>query len=217
MLSGPYEVLGELKGAEMEGWTYDGPFDELPAEQEVGGHTDLKELLASVKLTAVQAHQVILWDEVGETEGTGIVHIAPGCGAEDFQLGQRTSSAAGRSAGRGRPFRRRLRLADGMHVSEIAEPIFENLKQKGLLYHVEPYTHRYPTCWRCKTELVFRLVDEWFISMGEIYDKPREALTPKRKSAACATRSWMWSTRSAGSPSLATHARWTGCAICTIG
>ncbi len=50
-----------------------------------------------------------------------------------------------------------------------------------MLYHVESYTHRYPTCWRCKTELVFRLVDEWFISMGQVYDKPREQLTQAEK------------------------------------
>jgi isoleucyl-tRNA synthetase len=43
------------------------------------------------------------------------------------------------------------------------------------------YTHRYPTCWRCGTELVFRLVDEWFISMGELYDKPRDQVTPAEK------------------------------------
>ncbi|MGC8879408.1 MAG: DUF5915 domain-containing protein, partial [Anaerolineae bacterium] len=55
------------------------------------------------------------------------------------------------------------------------------LERKGLLYKVEPYTHRYPTCWRCKEELVFRLVDEWFISMGEVYDKPRETLTKEEK------------------------------------
>ena len=69
----------------------------------------------------------------------------------------------------------------GMHVSEVPEPIFEDLRRKGLLYHVAPYTHRYPTCWRCKTELVFRLVDEWFISMGEVYDKPRAELTAEEK------------------------------------
>jgi isoleucyl-tRNA synthetase len=69
----------------------------------------------------------------------------------------------------------------GKHVSEVAEPIFDDLKRKGLLYHVEDYAHRYPTCWRCKTELVFRLVDEWFISMGEVYDKPRQALTAEEK------------------------------------
>jgi len=56
------------------------------------------------------------------------------------------------------------------------------LERKNLLYHVAPYTHRYPTCWRCSTELVFRLVDEWFISMGEVYNKPREQLTHEEKS-----------------------------------
>ena len=57
----------------MEGWTYHGPFDELPAQVEAG---------------APEAHRVILWDEVGQEEGTGIVHIAPGAGAEDYQLGK---------------------------------------------------------------------------------------------------------------------------------
>ncbi len=168
----------------MEGWTYDGPFDDLPAAQEPGGHTHLNELVARRQASAVEAHQVILWDEVGETEGTGIVHIAPGCGAEDFRAGPRAPLA------RWSPrWTRKGYFVDGfgwltgMHVSEVAAPIFEDLKRKGLLYHVEPYTHRYPTCWRCKTELVFRLVDEWFISMGEVYDKPREELTAEEKAA----------------------------------
>jgi isoleucyl-tRNA synthetase len=182
MLKGEYELLGELKGKDLEGWTYNGPFDELPAAQTPGGYTHLKKLKSVVKVSAQQAHRVILWDEVGETEGTGIVHIAPGCGAEDFQLGKQN----------GLPLIAPLEeegnfLADGfgwlsgMHVSQVAEPVFENLKEKGLLYRVAAYTHRYPTCWRCKTELVFRLVDEWFISMGEVYDKPREELTAEEK------------------------------------
>jgi isoleucyl-tRNA synthetase len=49
-------------------------------------------------------------------------------------------------------------------------------------------------------------VDEWFISMGEVYDKPREELTAEEKAAACATRSWMWSTRSKWIPDFG-HAR----------
>ena len=56
----------------------------------------------------------------------------------------------------------------GKHVSAVPESICTELGQKGLLYHVEAYTHRYPTCWRCGVELVFRLVDEWFISMDEL-------------------------------------------------
>jgi isoleucyl-tRNA synthetase len=71
ILEGEYEVLEEMDGTELAGLTYNGPFDELEAQQEMGGP---------------QAHRVILWEEVGEEEGTGIVHIAPGCGAEDFAL-----------------------------------------------------------------------------------------------------------------------------------
>ena len=47
-------------------------------------------------------------------------------------------------------------------------PIAEDLEQKGLLYRAEQYRHRYPVCWRCNTDLVFRLVDEWFIAMDDL-------------------------------------------------
>jgi isoleucyl-tRNA synthetase len=181
MLHGDYQVLGELKGRDMVGWSYDGPFDELPAAQKVGGFTDLSELLEGITQNAVQAHQIIPWDEVGETEGTGIVHIAPGCGAEDFVLGREYRLPLIAPLNDEGFVVENFDWLSGMHVSEVAEPIFKDLERKGLLYQVEVYTHRYPTCWRCKTELVFRLVDEWFISMGEVYDKPREALTQVEK------------------------------------
>jgi isoleucyl-tRNA synthetase len=183
MLRGEYKILGEIKGAEMEGWTYDGPFDELPAAQAIGGVTELKELLEGITTSAAEAHRVILWDEVGEEEGTGIVHIAPGCGAEDFQLSKETPLPRIAPLTEEGYFIDNFGWLTGKHVSEVADEIFKNLEQKGTLYHVEPYTHRYPTCWRCKTELVFRLVDEWFIHMGENYEKPREDLTPEEKEA----------------------------------
>ncbi len=181
MLRGDYQTLGELSGRQMVGWTYDGPFDDLPAEQEAGGHTHLTKLTRGVSRSAAQAHQVIPWDEVGESEGTGIVHIAPGCGAEDFQLGKEYGLPFVAPLDDEGYFVNGFGWLSGKHVSQVSTPIFEDLERKGLLYHVEPYTHRYPTCWRCKTELVFRLVDEWFISMGETYDKPREQLTPEEK------------------------------------
>jgi isoleucyl-tRNA synthetase len=183
MLEGEYQVLGEIKGAEMAGWTYDGPFDDLPAAQAPGGVTDLKELREGITQSAAQAHQVILWDEVGEEEGTGIVHIAPGCGAEDFQLSFETPLPRIAPLNEEGYFIEGFDWLTGKHVSDIADPIFKDLEDKGVLYQVAPYTHRYPTCWRCKTELVFRLVDEWFINMGESYDKPREQLTRKEKQA----------------------------------
>lgn len=181
MLKGEYEVLDELKGVEMEGWTYDGPFDELEASQQAGGRTDLKDLITGLDLNARDAHQVILWDLVGEAEGTGIVHIAPGCGAEDFELGREHGFPLLAPLNGEGFFVEKYGFLTGKHVSEVSPLIFDNLKDKGILYLVEDYHHRYPTCWRCKTELVFRLVDEWFISMGESYDKPREQLTEEEK------------------------------------
>lgn len=168
MLQGPYEVLGELKGAEMEGWAYDGPFDELPAAQEPGGHTVVHEMANTSSLSAVQAHRVVLWDEVGEAEGTGIVHIAPGCGAEDYVLGKELGLPVVAPLEEEGHFVEGFGWLTGMHVEDVREPIFARLRDKGLLYRVADVTHRYPVCWRCKTELVFRLVDEWFISMDEL-------------------------------------------------
>ncbi|HEX7976825.1 MAG TPA: class I tRNA ligase family protein, partial [Anaerolineales bacterium] len=183
MLKGDYEILGELKGRQMEGWEYDGPFDELPAEQQPGGHTLIKELSRGISRSAAQAHRVILWDEVGEAEGTGIVHIAPGCGAEDFALGKQYALPMVAPLEEEGHFVEGFAWLTGLPVAQVASPIFADLERKGLLYRVEPYTHRYPTCWRCKTELVFRLVEEWFISMGQVYDKPRAALTAAEKAS----------------------------------
>ena len=165
-LRGEYTVLDEKPGAQMEGWTYDGPFDELPAQQEHG---------------AVAAHRVILWDLVGEAEGTGIVHIAPGCGAEDYELGQELGLPALAPLSEGGIFLDGFSWLTGMSVHETAQPIFDNLAGKGLLYRLQDYTHRYPVCWRCQEELVFRLVDEWFVDMGDLLDKPYEQVTAVEK------------------------------------
>lgn len=168
MLQGKYHVLAELKGSDLEGWTYDGPFDELPAENQVGGNTELRELVKNVTTSAQQAHRVILWNEVGEAEGTGIVHIAPGCGAEDYKLGREMNLPLVAPLNDEGYFIDGFDWLSGMQVMNVPEPILDNLDQKHRLYRVEEYTHRYPICWRCKTQLVFRLVDEWFISMDEL-------------------------------------------------
>ncbi len=149
ILQGPYAVVEELYGADMAGWTYDGPFDELPAQDGV-------------------KHRVILWDEVSEAEGTGIVHIAPGCGKEDLELGKEYDLPAIAPLDEFGTFVEGFAWLSGLNVADSAEPIFEDLRKKELLYRVEDYTHRYPVCWRCQSELVFRLVDEWFIYMDEL-------------------------------------------------
>jgi isoleucyl-tRNA synthetase len=165
-LQGEYQIEGELKGGQMLGWRYQGPFDELPAQVQTG---------------SPEAHRVIAWEEVGEEEGTGIVHIAPGCGAEDFQLSKQFDLPVVAPLNGDGNFLRGFGWLEGMSVMEVAQPIFENLKQKDLVYRIQDYTHRYPVCWRCGEELVFHLVDEWFISMGEQLDKPYEEITEEEK------------------------------------
>jgi isoleucyl-tRNA synthetase len=161
---GEFRVEEERAGSELVGWHYTGPYDELPAVGEAFASEDYK-------------HRVVPWDEVGEDEGTGIVHIAPGAGAEDFQLGKALGlPVIGPIDEEGRyysGFGWLSRLA----APNVAEEIVDDLERRGFFYHLEPYTHRYPHCWRCNTPLLFRLVDEWFISMGPVYDKPRSELT----------------------------------------
>ena len=160
------EVLGEIKGAEMDGWSYDGPFDELPRIKELG---------------VPEAHRVIMWNEVGEEEGTGIVHIAPGAGKEDHQLGKEYRLPTPAPLDEFGVIGEGFGWLTGIHVYESAEPIFNDLRKKEILYRTQKYTHRYPVCWRCSSELVFRHVSEWFINMGEKLDKPHEEVTEEEK------------------------------------
>ncbi|HET6744597.1 MAG TPA: isoleucine--tRNA ligase [Candidatus Limnocylindria bacterium] len=149
-------VVREAKGAELVGLTYRGPFDELPAVEGV-------------------AHHVITWDEVSDEEGTGIVHIAPGCGQEDFALSKQFELAVIDPIDEFGRFREgfgwqsgRYAGADDPDGADLAREVAEDLERKGLLVAREQYRHSYPVCWRCGTQVVFRLVDEWFIAMDPL-------------------------------------------------
>jgi len=153
------KIIEEFPGVKLAGLRYHGPFDELPAQQGV-------------------EHRVVVWDEVSATEGTGIVHIAPGCGKEDFLLGKEQGLTVIAPLLEDGTFKVGFDWLSGRAAGEVAADIFENLRAKGLLFRVEDYKHRYPVCWRCGQELVFRLVDEWFIRMdplrAEIMDSARQ-------------------------------------------
>ncbi|MCC7359594.1 MAG: isoleucine--tRNA ligase [Anaerolineales bacterium] len=167
MLLGPYEVLAELPGRELAGWRYAGPFDDLPAAQHPGGWAEpgLRRLFSGIPESAAQAHRVVLWDAVGEAEGTGIVHIAPGCGAEDYQLHKEHHLPVVAPLDENGVYLDGFGWLTGRHVAGVTDAIVEALRANGRFYRLDAYTHRYPQCWRCGTPLVFRLVDEWFISM----------------------------------------------------
>uniref|UniRef100_A0A7V3RIH3 Isoleucine--tRNA ligase n=1 Tax=candidate division WOR-3 bacterium TaxID=2052148 RepID=A0A7V3RIH3_UNCW3 len=149
VLRGRYEILEEIKGKELLGLIYEGPYDHLPAQHGV-------------------IHKVIPWDEISENEGTGLVHIAPGCGKEDFALGKEFKLATIAPLDELGYYIEGFDWLSKKNVNEVTEKIIEDLQDRGILYNVEDYTHRYPICWRCDSELIFRLVDEWYISMDTL-------------------------------------------------
>ena len=148
-------VLERLKGAQLVGLAYRGPFDELPA------------------LDGVR-HRVIPWEGVSAEEGSGIVHIAPGCGKEDFDLARVHDLPLVAPLDENGVFLDGFDWLSGRPVDEVAAPIIASLKEKGLLLKQESYRHRYPHCWRCKTKLVFRVVSEWFITMDNLPLDPQD-------------------------------------------
>ena len=149
ILKGKYEVIETFPGEKMLGWKYDGPFDELPAQKGV-------------------EHKIIPWKDITESEGTGIVHTAPGCGKEDFALSKEHDLAVIAPLDESGIYIEGFDWLTGRAATEVAKDIFESLKKKGILYKLEDYSHRYPVCWRCGRELLFRLVDEWFINMDTL-------------------------------------------------
>ena len=159
-LAGRYPALGRprrtVKGAELVGLRYVGPFDDLPVQQGI-------------------EHRVIAWEEVSAEEGTGIVHIAPGCGLEDFDLGRRHGLPVIAPVDPEGRYLDGLGSLSGTPVADAAAPIASLLKERGLLFARAPYRHRYPTCWRCGQELIFRVADEWFLSAAEIRPLARAA------------------------------------------
>jgi isoleucyl-tRNA synthetase len=182
---GGYEVLGELPGSALVGWQYDGPFDELPAQRNPAGYpAEIADVVRKQRWapdrSARDAHRVVAWKDVGETEGTGIVHVAPGCGKEDFHLGKEEGLPPVAPLDEYGVFLPGFGPLEGKAAVDAATTdwILDDLHKKGLLFAVEKYPHSYPHCWRCKTELLFRLVDEWFIAMSwrdEIKAVVREA------------------------------------------
>lgn len=167
-----FKVEKEVTGRELLkiGQYYVGPFDDLPVIQKAR------------EADPVAFHRLVeASDLVSEEEGTGLVHIAPGCGAEDFRLAVKELNypemvipAIDESAN----YLEGYGELSTKNAKETPELIFSGLKKKEdgkYLFRTEEFTHRYPVCWRCKTELVWRVVDEWYIKMDPLREPLKEA------------------------------------------
>ena len=153
---GGFTVLDVVKGKDLIGMKYDSMYPEFTAQKDANTI-------------------VIEWDQVGEEEGTGIVHIAPGCGEADHDLGMKNKLKAIAPLDEFGVYLNGFGFLTGKNVHKVQDEVFLNLEEKGYVFKIDSITHRYPCCWRCGTECVFRLVDEWFISVNEIRSKMKEA------------------------------------------
>lgn len=158
------------KGAKLVGLRYKGAFDNLPRVAKVTGNDKFH--------TVVATDDLIL--PVTADEGTGMVHIATSSGAEDFKLGKKYNLPVVEVIKDDASYLDGMGSLSGMNAKKHPEIILEFLEESSkkeirFYYKTEKYTHRYPACWRCKTELVWKITDEWYISM----DKPAKIFNPK--------------------------------------
>lgn len=137
-------VLDEFKGRELVGKEYTTIFPEL----EIQNFT----------------HRIVAWEDVDATEGTGVVHIAPGCGAEDFDLGKRENLPQICPVDDNGIITEGFGELTGMKTSEVLDTVIRIMTERNTFYKAEVVEHSYPHCWRCKHEVIFKLVDEWSIA-----------------------------------------------------
>jgi len=158
---------GEISGKDLVGLFYSGPFDEL--ERVKKAREDSPKTFHSV----VAAEELVV-----ATKGTGILHVAPGAGEEDFKLGKEKNLSVIDVIDEEATYDEGLGEFSGQNAKKHPEIIIDYLKGKEggkFLFKTSPITHRYPACWRCKTELVWRVVDEWYISMGPLKESLKAA------------------------------------------
>ncbi|MGB2581732.1 MAG: isoleucine--tRNA ligase, partial [Thermoplasmata archaeon] len=150
------KVLETVKGAELVGLHYSHPLSDLvPYQQSVAGEW---------------VHAVVPLETV-TMESTGIVHIAPGHGPEDFELGVEFGLEPFSPVGEDGNYTDEVgeHLA-GRNVKEANDVVMSDLVEKGAMFHQGLITHRYGHCWRCKRPIIYRVTDQWFLKVTEFKD-----------------------------------------------
>src|SRR3989454_817129 len=151
----PYKISQELKGQDLEGVSYVPPLLE-ETHQKTGG----------------KLQRVFLSSEyVTMTDGTGLVHMAPGHGEEDFEVGERNGLPILSPVDATGHFTHEAGKYAGLQVREANPVIVRDLEAKKLLFREETIEHSYPHCWRCKTPLILRATDQWFIKVTKFKQK----------------------------------------------
>lgn len=152
-----HKPIKSKKGKSLLGLIYNGPFDKLTRVVKAKKEGNFHKIIEAEDL-------------VTSEEGTGLVHIAPGAGEEDFKIAAQLKLPVIELIDEEANYIDGLGKYTSQNAKKHPEIIIDFLEKtnKGkYLFKVENYKHRYPTCWRCKTELVWRVVDEWYIAMDK--------------------------------------------------
>jgi len=161
------KIVKTVKGKELIGSKYKGPFDDL-------------EKVSKVAKENKKFHTVIPTDStilpIAVTEGTGLVHTAVSAGVEDFKLGKKLGLPMIPVIADNADYLEGLGFLSGKNAKKNPRLVLDYLKEKGWAYRIHNYKHRYPACWRCKTELVWKVADEWYISMDKPSSKTKQTL-----------------------------------------
>ncbi|TRM87225.1 isoleucine--tRNA ligase [Sulfolobus sp. C3] len=154
-----YKILRVYKGDDLLGVRYEHPLKDLIPAQ------------SNLEHYVVDAGSVVTL-----SEGTGLVHGAPGHGEEDFEIGTRNGFPVVMFVNDKGEFKEEGGKYKGLNVREAAEVIIKDLREHKALLYAGKIVHRYPVCWRCKTPLILRAVDQWFIRVSKIKNKMLEEI-----------------------------------------
>jgi isoleucyl-tRNA synthetase len=151
-----FKIIDEFKGEKMKGWQYEHPLDEL------------KNIYGELKKKHKNVHTIVLSEEYVTTDaGTGLVHCAPGCGPEDFEIGQKYDIPPFNTLDEKGIFQD-LNGFNGMTAKKDDSKIVEILKKKGSLLAETEVEHEYPFCWRCHKPVIFRATEQWFLKIEDL-------------------------------------------------
>ena len=151
VLDGDYEIVEEYEGKQLERMRYEPLFTYVKPDKD--------------------AYYVVLGDFVTTEEGTGIVHIAPAFGEDDYEVGQRYGLPILQPVNGSGKFTEEVTPWAGKFVKDADPEIIENLKTRGLLFRAEKYRHSYPHCWRCKSPLLYYARKSWYIRTTAYKDR----------------------------------------------
>ena len=154
-----YEIAGTFKGVQIQGKKYMHPFlEEIPRQAEMN---------SSNKVHRVQVSEEIVTLE----EGTGLVHAASGHGQEDYEEAVKIGIPVYSPVDKEGVYTEEAGVFEGDYVFDAEEEVLQRLEKKDLLFHNETFKHEYPHCWRCKTKLVYRAEDQWFIDNERVKER----------------------------------------------